>query len=220
MQTKSTMIFREKQKHIFDVIHKDKLIPLVTITKQGQEIDLVNALLEGGLHNVEITLRSSFGISAIAKIKQVVPSMIVIAGTVTTLKQAKEVIDAQADLIVTPGFSREIVDYAQEHNDPVLPGCSSPTDIMSAISLGLTYIKFFPSESIGGVEMIKTLSKPFNTIRFIPTGGISQHNINDYLKVDSVLACGGSWMIDKENQETENYTQITEKVKEEIQRIQ
>jgi 2-dehydro-3-deoxyphosphogluconate aldolase/(4S)-4-hydroxy-2-oxoglutarate aldolase len=117
------------------------------------------------------------------------------AGTVHSVDQAKQVADAGAKFVVTPGFNPKTVQWCLDHSMPIYPGVSSPTDLETAIEFGLEVVKFFPAEQLGGVKMLTALQGPYSEIRFIPTGGINSTNLSDYLSLPSVVACGGSWMV-------------------------
>jgi len=123
--------------------------------------------------------------------------MIVGAGTVLTVEQAKRAIGAGATFIVSPGTNPPVVEYCLEQGVPITPGIATPTDIDLGQRLGLNVLKFFPAEAYGGVKTLKALSAPYGSVRFIPTGGITAKNLLDYLAIPSVLACGGSWMVDR-----------------------
>lgn len=121
--------------------------------------------------------------------------MLVGAGTVLTIEQADAAISAGAQFIVSPGLNSKIVEYCQKKNVTIVPGCVTPSDIEKAIELGLSTVKFFPAEPSGGIQMIKALAAPYHNMMFMPTGGINEDNLDDYLSYDKILACGGSWMV-------------------------
>lgn len=121
--------------------------------------------------------------------------MIVGAGTVVNVEQAKKALDAGSSFIVSPGFSRPVVEFAIDHNVLVLPGTCTPTEIMAAMEYNLKIVKFFPAKQYGGLDTIKALAAPFPSVRFMPTGGISAANLLEYLAFPKIIACGGSWMV-------------------------
>ena len=135
--------------------------------------------------------------------------MLVGAGTVLNVDTVKRAVDAGARFIVSPGFSSKVVTYCVEHNIPVTPGTIVPTDIQAALEHGLTTVKFFPAESFGGIKTIKALAAPFGQMRFIPTGGITEKQLPEYLAVKAVLAVGGSWFVTKELINAKRFDQIT-----------
>jgi 2-dehydro-3-deoxyphosphogluconate aldolase/(4S)-4-hydroxy-2-oxoglutarate aldolase len=124
--------------------------------------------------------------------------MLLGAGTVLSVDRVKEAVDAGARFIVAPGLNRAVVEYCLAQGIPVTPGVATPTEIETALSLGLGIVKFFPAEAQGGVEYLRAISAPYKTIRFIPTGGIDATNLLSYLRIPSVHACGGSWMVRSE----------------------
>jgi 2-dehydro-3-deoxyphosphogluconate aldolase/(4S)-4-hydroxy-2-oxoglutarate aldolase len=150
-------------------------------------------LVAGGLPVAEITFRTDAAADAITALAKR-GDLLVGAGTVLTVEQVDRAIDAGAAFLVAPGTNPRVVEHAQKHSIPMLPGVATPTDIELAMSLGLGTLKFFPAESLGGVETIKALAGPYRSIRFLPTGGITPEKLPDYLELPCVLACGGSWL--------------------------
>src|SRR5699024_9518534 len=145
-------------------------------------VDLAKALCEGGLPCAEITFRTEAAAEAIKIFKTNFPEMIVGAGTVLTTEQVDIAVKLGAEFIVSPGLNPDIVKYCVDNNVTIIPGCSNASDIEQAIKYGLDVVKFFPAEISGGIKMIKALSAPYGNIRFMPSGGINENNINDYLK--------------------------------------
>ena len=131
-------------------------------------------------------------------------------------EQAKTVIAAGAKFIVSPGLNSKVVQFCVENAIPVFPGACTPTDFTMALEYGLKIVKFFPAESLGGIKTLKAMAAPFPMLKFIPTGGITQHNILDYLKLPQVLACGGSWMVKEEFLQEKKFDTIQELVKEAV----
>lgn len=171
-----------------------KLIPVVAIDSVAQAGPLADALVAGGLPCAEITLRTAAGLEVIRELRDRA-DLLVGAGTVHSAKQAEESVAAGAKFIVSPGFNPRTVAWCLEHGVPIFPGISSPTDLESALECGLAVVKFFPAETLGGVKTLKAFSGPYGGMKFIPTGGITETNLGDYLKLDCVIACGGSWMV-------------------------
>ena len=172
------------------------VVPVVRIDKAADAAPLGKALIAGGLSCAEITFRTAAAEEAIRSLASAFPELLLGAGTVLTLDQAKKAVAAGARFIVSPGFSPALVDWCQSSGVPVLPGVATPTDIMMALEKGLSIVKFFPAEAFGGVATLKALSAPFGGVRFVPTGGINARNLADYLSLPSVHACGGSWMVE------------------------
>lgn len=205
-----------------DVLRKISLIgivPVIKIDDVNKAVPLAKALCEGGIPVAEITFRTEQAEEAIARISRDVPDMLIGAGTVLTTEQANRAIDAGAKFIVSPGLNPEVVTYCMKQGVPITPGCISPSEIEQAIALGLEVVKFFPAEVAGGIKMIKALSAPYGSMRFIPTGGIDADNINDYLSFSKVLACGGSFMVPEKLLKENNFNQITLLAREAIEKI-
>lgn len=178
-----------------DRIKELKMIPVVALENVSDAKPLARALANGGLAAAEVTFRFPDAEKCIKAMKEECPDMFVGAGTVLTKEQVDLAIEAGAEFIVSPGLNEETVKYCQEKNITILPGCSTPSDIEKALSLGLTTVKFFPAEANGGVKMLKALSAPYNKVSFMPTGGISLENMDSYYKLNCVLGLGGSFMV-------------------------
>jgi 2-dehydro-3-deoxyphosphogluconate aldolase/(4S)-4-hydroxy-2-oxoglutarate aldolase len=180
---------------ITNLIRNIGIIPVVKIDNPDYAVPLAKALLKGGIPIAEITFRTAFAKEAITRISKEVPQLLVGAGTVLTVKQVDDAIEAGARFIVSPGLSETTVLHCQQKNIPVFPGCSSASDLERAAALDLAVVKFFPAENIGGLGALKAYSGPFPMLKFIPTGGINENNLTDYLAFEKVIACGGSWMV-------------------------
>ena len=178
----------------FEALSRIGVVPVITIDRSQDAVPLARALLNGGIGCAEITFRTASAEEAIQRISGECHEMLVGAGTVLTVQQAEQAIRAGAQYIVAPGFDAAVVDWCQEHGVPVLPGLATPTEINMALARGVKLLKFFPSEEIGGVRMLKALYAPYQEVQFIPTGGIKAHNLAEYLVLPNVVACGGSWM--------------------------
>lgn len=174
------------------------VIPVVEIPRPEDAVPLARALAEAGLPCAEITFRTAGAADAIAAIAAGVPDFLVGAGTVLTLGQAEEAVAAGAAFLVSPGFDAGLVRYAQKRGVPMLPGVCTPTEIMAALSLGVSVVKLFPAEASGGVAYLKAVAAAFRQVRFVPTGGIAPGNLAAYLALPQVAACGGSWMVAKD----------------------
>lgn len=183
---------------IYDEIAKLKIVPVVALDDEKDAIALADALIEGGLPVAEITFRTAAAEGSIRAIAQARPEMLVGAGTITNMDQAKRAVAAGAKFLVTPGFSNEITAYAVEQNVPIFPGVCTPTEIMMTLKYNLPVVKFFPAAQYGGLATIKALNGPFPALKFMPTGGISAANVKEYLAYPNIVACGGSWMVKKD----------------------
>ena len=172
-----------------------RALPVVVIKELDDTIPTLKALCEGGLPAAEITFRTACAADAIRMGVQEFPDMYIGAGTVINGEQAKAAIDAGACFIVSPGLSAEVAEVCKAADIPYFPGCATPTEIMQAIALGITTVKFFPANVYGGLNAIKALSAPFPQVKFLPTGGVDLSNINEFLAFDKIVAVGGSFMM-------------------------
>ena len=179
---------------MIDRLQSLKLIPVVALEDADDAEPLADALCAGGLSVAEITLRTDSAIDVIRRLGAR-DDFLLGAGTVHSAEQAEEVVEAGAQFIVTPGFNPRTVTWCQQNNVPVFPGVATPTDLEMALEHNIEVVKFFPAETLGGVNALKAFSGPYGNVRFIPTGGISASNLSDYLALPGVLACGGSWMV-------------------------
>ena len=172
-----------------------KFIPVVVINDISETKATLGGLCEGGLPCAEITFRTACAADAIKLGKELYPDMCIGAGTVINLDQCLKAIEAGAEFIVSPGLSEEVAVYCVEKGIPYFPGCVTPTEIMKAISLGITTVKFFPAGVYGGLKAIKALAAPFPQIKFVPTGGVDMSNIEDFLAFNKIQAIGGSFIM-------------------------
>jgi len=192
------------------------ITPVVKIEKAEDALPLGRALLSGDLPIAEITFRTSAAEESIKTLTGELTNLLVGAGTVLTVEQAKKAVSAGAKFIVSPGFNPKVVDYCIENDIPVTPGINNPTQIEMALEKDIKVVKFFPAEASGGLAMLKSMSAPYNEIKFIPTGGINPDNLCDYLSHPKVHACGGSWMVKPELISSGNFSEITRLTKEAI----
>jgi 2-dehydro-3-deoxyphosphogluconate aldolase/(4S)-4-hydroxy-2-oxoglutarate aldolase len=177
-----------------DRIRSLRLVPVIVIDDADNAVPLARALADGGLPCAEVTFRTAGAEQSLERISAECPDVFVGAGTVLTPAQAASAVKAGAQFIVAPGFGPAVVDYCLEHDVPVFPGVATPTEIEAALVKGLSVMKFFPAEPLGGVGYLKAMSAPYGKIEFMPTGGISPANVGSYLALRNVVACGGSWM--------------------------
>lgn len=171
-----------------------RLIPVIVIDDAARAHDLGHALVAGGLSVAEVTFRTDAAVAAMTAMAEV-PGLTVGAGTILTSVQVKQAQAAGAQFVVSPGFSREVVETCQTQGLFALPGVATATEVMAALNSGCDVLKFFPAEANGGVATVKALAAAFRQVRFIPTGGIGPQNLADYLAVPCVAAVGGSWMV-------------------------
>ena len=178
-----------------ELLNQYKVVPVVVIKEIDEAIPTLSALCEGGLPIAEITFRTACAAEAIALGVKTFPDMCIGAGTVINAEQAQRAIDTGAKFIVSPGLSAEVAEVCRAAHIPYIPGCATPTEIMQAISLGMTMVKFFPANVYGGLNAIKALSAPFPQVTFLPTGGVDLSNIKEFLAFDKIVAVGGSFMM-------------------------
>ncbi len=183
------------KREVFDFIERMKLVPVVKLEREEDALPLAQALCRGGLPVAEITFRTEAAEGAIRRIRSGCPEMLVGAGTVINREQAERAVKAGAEFLVSPGTDEEILAYGKEQGIPVFPGVCTPSEIMKALKYGIRVVKFFPASCYGGIKTIRALSGPFPQVRFMPTGGISETNLQEYIGTDCVIACGGSWMV-------------------------
>lgn len=195
---------------VLEQISKIGIIPVIKIEDSKKAVPLANALCKGGIPAAEVTFRTKCAAEAIRNIRDEVPWMLVGAGTVLTREQVDQAVSAGATFIVSPGLNPDVVSYCIEKQIPVIPGCATPSEVEQAISYGLSAVKFFPAEAAGGLAMIKAMSAPYHQMRFMPTGGINEKNLNEYLSFPKIIACGGSWMVNDALIEQGAFDQITE----------
>ncbi|EIY4752261.1 bifunctional 4-hydroxy-2-oxoglutarate aldolase/2-dehydro-3-deoxy-phosphogluconate aldolase [Vibrio cholerae] len=193
-----------------------KVIPVIAIDNAEDIIQLGKVLVENGLPAAEITFRSEAAVEAIRLLRQAQPDMLIGAGTVLNREQAIAAKEAGATFIVSPGFNPNTVKACQEIGIDIVPGVNNPSTVEAALEMGLTTLKFFPAEASGGINMVKSLLAPYTNIELMPTGGISPANIQDYLAIPRVLACGGTWMVDKKLIEAGNWEELARLTREAV----
>lgn len=196
-----------------------KVIPVIALDNAEDIIPLGKVLSDNGLPAAEITFRSDAAVEAIRLLKQSQPHMLIGAGTILNGEQALAAKEAGASFVVSPGFNPNTVKACQEIGIDIVPGVNNPSTVEAALEMGLTTLKFFPAEASGGLNMVKSLVGPYGDIRLMPTGGITASNIQDYLAIPQVLACGGTWMVDKkliENKDWDTIARLTREVVEQV----
>jgi len=180
------------------------LIPVIVIEDLAHAIPMAEALVAGGIHLLEVTLRTKAGLAAISAINKAIPEAVVGAGTVCNAEDYQNAIDAGAQFIVSPGLTPELIAKAKQVKSDgqwqgvFLPGVATASEVMVAVQAGFTQLKCFPSSAIGGVKLLKAWSGPFSTVQFCPTGGISKDNYQEYLNLSNVICVGGSWLTESE----------------------
>ena len=173
----------------------EKYVPVVVIKEIDETEKILTALRNNGINCAEITFRTACAKEAISLAVKLFPDMSVGAGTVINAEQCNAALEAGAQFIVSPGLSVDVANICKEKNIPYYSGCVTPTEIMQALELGITTVKFFPANVYGGLTALKALAAPFPQIKFIPTGGVDRGNIDEFLAFDKVEAIGGSFFV-------------------------
>lgn len=176
-------------------IDNHKIVPVVVLKSIDETLPKLRALSAGGINIAEITFRTACAKDAIALAARECPDMLIGAGTVINAEQCRDAVSVGAKFIVSPGFSMEVADVCKENGVPYVPGVVTPTEIMTALGEGISVLKFFPAGAYGGIKTLKALHSAFPSVRFMPTGGVDESNMADYLKEDYIVAIGGSWMM-------------------------
>lgn len=190
------------------------IVPVVELRDAHQGEEIFAALSDGGVPVAEITLRTSAAESALEQLIARHPSALLGAGTVRTLEQARRMVGIGVSFVVSPGTDEEIIGHCVDHDVLVLPGVCTPTEMMRALHAGARVLKLFPAEVIGGVRYLRALAGPFGDVSFVPTGGITSSNLESYLHLPQVAACGGSWMVTPELLATRSFDKITKLTRE------
>lgn len=197
-------------------LEKYRVIPVVVIDNVDQMLKLSKVLCENGLPVAEVTFRTAAAADAIRAASEQFPQMLIGAGTILNRAQAIAAKEAGASFVVSPGFNPNTVKACQEIGIDIVPGVNNPSTIEAALEMGLTILKFFPAEASGGISMVKSLLAPYTDIKLMPTGGINADNIQDYLVIPRVLACGGTWMVDKKLIDSENWDELARQTREAV----
>lgn len=171
------------------------IVPVVVLDKVEDAAPLAHALMAAGMKSAEVTFRTACAAECIAAMAEAEPEMCVGAGTVLTVEQVEQARAAGAKFTVSPGYNEDVVKHCIGIDLPVLPGTVTPSEVTAAENLGLKVTKFFPAAQYGGLNTIKALAAPFVGHRFMPTGGVSTANVEEYLSSSAIIACGGTWMV-------------------------
>lgn len=181
--------------NVNEFISQYKVVPVVVFNSMDEVRPTLSAMVKGGLPIAEITYRTACAGETIKTAVEEFPEMLVGAGTVINKEQCEEALSNGAKFIVSPGFSDEVAEICVKKGVPYLGGCVTPTEVMKALSWGLKIIKFFPCSNYGGLSTMKALAAAFPAVKFLPTGGISDKNLEEYLSWEKIFAVGGSWMM-------------------------
>ncbi|GAA9922128.1 bifunctional 4-hydroxy-2-oxoglutarate aldolase/2-dehydro-3-deoxy-phosphogluconate aldolase [Helicobacter pylori] len=198
------------QDKIIEVLQISPIVPVVVIENIKDAVPLAQSLVEGGIHIIEVTLRSSCALEAIELIAKNVPKMRVGAGTILNPTQLEQAQNRGAEFLISPGLTIKLLEYAKKKDMPLIPGVSSSSEVMQALELGYNALKFFPAEYCGGVKLLNAFNGPFKGVKFCPTGGISTDNMHSYLDLENVLCVGGSWLTPKDLIQNKEWDKIAE----------
>ncbi|GAA9522576.1 bifunctional 4-hydroxy-2-oxoglutarate aldolase/2-dehydro-3-deoxy-phosphogluconate aldolase [Helicobacter pylori] len=198
------------QDKIIEVLQISPIVPVVVIENIKDAVPLAQSLIEGGIPIIEVTLRSSCALEAIELIAKNVPKMRVGAGTILNLTQLEQAQNRGAEFLISPGLTIKLLEHAKKKDMPLIPGVSSSSEVMQALELGYSALKFFPAEYCGGVKLLNAFNGPFKGVKFCPTGGISADNMRSYLNLENVLCVGGSWLTPKNLIQNKEWDKITE----------
>ncbi|GAA9901035.1 bifunctional 4-hydroxy-2-oxoglutarate aldolase/2-dehydro-3-deoxy-phosphogluconate aldolase [Helicobacter pylori] len=198
------------QDKTIEVLQISPIIPVVVIENIKDAVPLAQSLIEGGIHIIEVTLRSSCALEAIELIVKNVPKMRVGVGTILNSTQLEQAQNRGAEFLISPGLTIKLLEYAKKKDMPLIPGVSSSSEVMQALELGYNALKFFPAEYCGGVKLLNAFNGPFKGVKFCPTGGISADNMHSYLNLENVLCVGGSWLTPKNLIQNKEWDKITE----------
>ncbi|WP_078084518.1 bifunctional 4-hydroxy-2-oxoglutarate aldolase/2-dehydro-3-deoxy-phosphogluconate aldolase [Microbulbifer mangrovi] len=202
------------QESLVPVLEQAGVVPVLVIDNVSEALPLAQALVEGGLNVLEVTLRTEAALAAVEEIAKHLPDAHVGTGTVLNAADVRRSVDAGATFMVSPGATEALLDAAGDVSVPMLPGAANPSEVMRLLERGYRYQKFFPAEAAGGVPMLKSIGGPLAQVKFCPTGGVSPKNAKDYLGLANVVCVGGSWMAAPKLVAEKNWAEITRLAKE------
>lgn len=189
------------------------IVPVLVINELEHALPIAESLVEAGVKVLEVTLRTPVALDAISIIAKHIPEAIVGSGTVTNREMLQNSYDAGATFAISPGLTKDLLKAGNKSDIALIAGISSISELMDAIDYGYDHLKFFPAEASGGVKAIQSIGGPFPDIKFCPTGGINLNNVNDYLALNNVACCGGSWLVTDKIVKEQNWREITKLAK-------
>lgn len=192
-----------------EVFAQGPVVPVLVVNDVAHAVPMAEALIEGGIKVLEVTLRTPAALDVISEIATKLPDAVIGAGTVTNPQQLQQVIDAGAKFAISPGLTSRLLEAGAESNIALIPGIASISELMLGLDFGYTHFKFFPAEASGGVKALKAISGPFPDVVFCPTGGISPTNYLDYLALPSIQCVGGSWLVPEDALQSGDWQRIT-----------
>jgi len=203
-----------------EVMKISPIIPVLTIHDASMAVKLAHALQKGGINIMEITLRTKEALNAIENVSRELPSMVVGAGTVLNTKQFKQVKDAGAKFVISPGITVSLLDYSQDLGICFIPGVASASEIILGMEYGLDCFKLFPANIVGGQKALKAFSGPFTGVSFCPTGGVNLENLNEYYSLKNVLCVGGTWICPQDLLNSGDFEGITQLCKDALDQLE
>ena len=203
------MTVKEKIDGLVAELSNIGIVPVIKLDKVENAEKLAKALRDGGINCAEVTFRAKGADEVIKRMVKAYPDMLVGAGTVLTCEQADAAYKAGAKFCVAPGLNPKVVKHCLDKGQAFAPGVSSASEVEQAIELGLDFVKFFPAEQAGGLGYIKAISAPYSSMRFMPTGGVTEDNLNTYLAYNKIVCCGGSWIVPANLLAAEDWAGIT-----------
>ncbi len=192
-----------------EVFAASPVLPVMVIKNVEDAVPMAKALAEGGITAFEVTLRTDAALDSIRAIAEAMPDSMIGAGTIINPEQYDAAVAAGAKFVISPGYSRRLLEHALQGTAPLIPGISTPSEIITALDLGYDHLKFFPAEANGGAPALKSISAPLPQVTFCPTGGVSPSNVADYLNLSCVATVGGSWMLPNDAIEAGDWSRIT-----------
>ncbi len=202
-----------------EVMEVSPIVPVIALESADDALELAQALLEGGIGVMEITLRTEAGLKSIEAISKGMPQMRVGAGTVLNADDFKKAVEHGAQFVFSPGISEELMQTSKELGIALIPGVATASEVMLAKNRGFEHCKLFPATLAGGVEALKAFSGPFASMRFCPTGGVNLDNLNAFLALKNVLCVGGTWIVPKDAIAQKDFKKITRLCKEALESI-
>lgn len=193
-----------------ELLERIRIVPVIVLSDVEKAVPLAKSLCAGGIPIAEVTFRTAQAEEILRKMSTEVPEILVGAGTVHSVETAELAVINGARFIVTAGYNEPVVDWCVEQGIDVFPGCVTPSDLERLLLRGLHVAKFFPAEAYGGIKVLKAFAGPYSNVRFMPTGGISEQNVRDYLALPAVIACGGAWMVQEKLVSEGRFDEITE----------
>lgn len=204
---------------IIDIIRKNGILPIASIENEIDAIPIGTSLYNAGIRVIEITFRTDKALESMRVIHSAFPGMYIGAGTVRTTKQVDQALEAGCRFIISPGINSKVIKYCKKNQIPVIPGVSTPSEVEEALELGITLVKFFPCEPMGGIKTIQALSRPYPNVTFLPSGGITSENLITYLDHPNVIAVNGTWLIDDDFHEKQNFDEIEYRAKRAVKQM-